>query len=157
MRWVWCCHSRPNQPKLGGMRFVDGEIYHGFWWSILIVACLMLGTAYLARAEEPHDHGAMGAAGEFYSKWLRPKGDFVGVTHRGYSCCSRSDCSPVIELETRDGQVWARVELAPDTWYRVPRSIIESNQIDPRETPDGRAHACIIAGIVACYVEGGGV
>ena len=109
-----------------------------------------------ASALELHDHSKMGAAGEFYSKWLRPKGDFSGMVHRGASCCNLSDCSPVIELKQSGGQLWARVEMAPEVWYRVPRSIIESNQVDPRESPDHRAHACIIGGLAACYVEGGG-
>jgi len=130
-------------------------------WTIgmvaLIVLCALLMHVLAVRAEEPHDHTKLGAAGQFYSKWMRPKGEFSGMVHRGASCCNNTDCSPVIELDVRNGQLWARVEMAPDTWYRVPRSIIESNQPDPRESPDHRAHACVIGGQVACYVEGAGI
>jgi hypothetical protein len=103
-----------------------------------------------------HDHAQLGASGEFYSKWQRPKGQFVGIGHRTQSCCRRTDCSPVIETEMRGGQMFARFENSPDTWYRVDQAIVESNQEDPRESPDHRAHGCVIGGIVACFVHGGG-
>lgn len=110
--------------------------------------------AEMQLALEPHDHA--GASGEFYSKWQRPKGNFSGMMHRGASCCNRTDCSPVIATEMRDGRMFARFELDPNVWYRVDPSIIESNQEDPRESPDHRAHGCIIGGQVACFVHGSG-
>jgi hypothetical protein len=124
---------------------------------ILIALCALLIHTIAVLAEEEHDHSKMGATGLFYQTWMRPKGDFTILGHRQQSCCNRSDCSPVIELQTRNGELWARVELRPEYWYRVPRPIIESNQIDPRESPDHRAHACVIDGRVVCYVEGAGI
>ena len=124
--------------------------------ALILLVLAILAFTLPAWAMEAHDHSKMGSAGEFYSKWMRPKGEFSGIAHRGHSCCNQTDCSPVIELTVRDGQLWARVELAPNAWYRVPRSIMESNQPDPRETPDNRAHACVIGGQIACFVEGGG-
>jgi hypothetical protein len=115
-----------------------------------------LGQRLQRMAEELHDHTKMGEAGKFYSGWNRPKGNFSGIGHRTQSCCNRTDCSPVLETEMRGGQMYARFELQPNVWYRVDQSIVESNQDDPRETPDGRAHGCIIGGQVACYVHGGG-
>jgi hypothetical protein len=113
---------------------------------------LLLSSA--ALAEEPHDHSA--EPGKFYSKWYRPKGDLSGIGHRIKSCCNRTDCSPVIETQMRGGRMWARFELNPEVWYYVPASIIESNQVDPLESPDDRAHGCVIWGQVVCYVHGGG-
>lgn len=106
--------------------------------------------------EEPHDHSKMGSTGEFYQKWMRPKGNISNIGHRTQSCCNRTDCSPVVETQMRGGQMWARFELAPNTWYLVDPVIIESNQEDPRESPDHRAHGCVVTGRVACYVHGGG-
>lgn len=128
-------------------------------YKLILAALIVLAVlvhAVAVRAEEPHDHAQLGSAGEFYSRWQRPKGNFSGVIHRGASCCNRTDCSPVIATEMRDGRMFARFEREPTVWYRVDPSIIESNQEDPRETPDHRSHGCIIGGQVACFVEGGG-
>lgn len=120
---------------------------------------LLLSTAALA-----HDHDAstppeQAKVYEFYSKWQRPKGNFSGITHRGSSCCNRQDCFPVVEARIDRGTLWIRIQYPSgevSVEYRVDPSIIESNQEDPRESPDVRSHACIIGGAVACYVEGGG-
>ncbi len=124
----------------------------------LITALIpLLLLASPGNAEEPHDHNALGDAGQFYSKWMRPKGNFSGIFHRGNSCCSRTDCSPVTGVTVRDGQMFAQLEREPGRWYKVDPAIIESNQEDPRESPDIRSHGCVIGGIMACFVEGGGI
>jgi len=98
---------------------------------------------------------------QFYSAWMRPKGVF-SIQHRKNSCCNRSDCFPVAETKV-DGQgryvVRPEIAGAPGLgqWYTVNPSIIESQQGDPRESPDGRSHVCIIGGVVACFVEGSGI
>lgn len=44
----------------------------------------------------------------------------------------------------------------PDRWYAVDPAIVEENQEDPRESPDGAAHACVVGGMVVRYTGGGG-
>jgi len=124
--------------------------------AVLILILAILLQVMAARAEEIHDHTKMGKAGQFYEKWMRPTGPYSGIKHRSVSCCNRTDCSPVIEMQRRSGQLYARFELQPNQWYPVPESVIESNQEDPRESPDDRAHGCIIGGQVACLVFGAG-
>lgn len=129
--------------------------WHTIGVVVLIALCALLVHTMAVRGEEPHSH--MGAAGEFYAKWMRPQGPYSNaIGHRKQSCCNRTDCSAVIETQMRNGQMFARFELAPATWYQVYPDIIESNQTDPRESPDHRAHGCVIGGQVVCYVEGGG-
>lgn len=114
-----------------------------------------LGEIQLAL--EPHDHTKMGEAGKFYNEWRRPKGNFSGVQHRGSSCCNLQDCDVVIEVDIRGGKMFAKLRREPDRWYAVDPSIIEANQEDPRESPDGMSHGCVIGGVMACFVEGGGM
>lgn len=96
---------------------------------------------------------------EFYSRWMRPKGNFSGIWHRNSSCCNQTDCFPVAEIKTNGGRYSIRVQTPRglSQEYRVDPAIIESNQHDPRESPDGKSHACIIGGMVACFVEGSGI
>lgn len=93
---------------------------------------------------------------EFYAKWMRPKGPYAGIAHRKASCCNRTDCFPVTEMKVEGGQYVVRLE-GDYKWYLVPPSVVESNQEDPRESPDARSHVCIIAGQVVCFVEGAGI
>lgn len=133
------------------------DVARGIGQGLIVVLLVLIGFVLGARAEEPHDHSQMGAAGEFYAKWMRPGGAHAGIRHRQSSCCNRTDCSPVIAFETRDGQLYARFELEPTVWFQVPRQIIESNQPDPLESPDDRAHGCVIGGQVVCLVFGAGI
>ncbi len=132
------------------MRYLTPLVF-GF----VLMSMFLIASHYYANALEEHDHNKM-TNGKFYSEWNRPKGNFQGIEHRKQSCCNRTDCSPVLATEMRDGQMYARFELNPSIWYKVDQSIIESNQGDPKETPDGRAHGCVIGGQVACYVHGAG-
>ncbi len=125
-------------------------------FGFVLMSMFLIASHYYANALEEHDHTKMDKAGAMYSKWNRPKGNYSGIKHRAQSCCNRSDCSPVLATEMRGGQLYARFELNPDVWYRVDQSIIESNQEDPIETPDERAHGCVIGGQVVCYVHGAG-
>ena len=128
------------------------------------IARLVALSLLAATAAQAHDHDAstppeQAKVYEFYQKWNRPKGNFAGVEHRGTSCCNRSDCFPVVEVRLDRGVMWIRVQYPNgeiSVEYRVDPAIIESNQEDPRESPDARSHACIIGGAVACFVEGAG-
>lgn len=130
----------------------------------LIIATIALTLIYVKQSTAHDGHLALTVEQEkiynFYSGWMRPKGPFQGVQHRKISCCNKTDCFPVAEIRVRDGVYRIKIEY-PDGKvsgeYSVNPSIIESNQEDPRESPDGRSHACIIGGVVACFVEGSGI
>lgn len=140
-----------------------------FWLIIgmlaFIVFCLM------ARHAPAHEHQA-GETSEqarivqFYKTWLRPKGDF-SIQHRVSSCCwaegAMQDCFPVKETK-RDTDGTLLIKLDVDQahagygldWYKVDHNIEEHKQPDPRESPDGRSHACVSGNVVICYVQGVG-
>lgn len=107
------------------------------------------------RADDPaYAHTHEGAVGEFYKSWLVPDGQ---GNRRGGSCCNKTDCRPVVHM--RRGGGGAQVQLQePDGslsgWYTVPNNRWEDQQPDPRESPDGRSHACVRAGMVICAVRG---
>jgi len=113
-----------------------------------------------AIAQHPPQHQQL--HNEFYNKWMRPQGHYQGMQHRKSSCCNLSDCFPVLETKMVNGKYFVRPDQpyfndkSQIPWYPVPNEIIESNQPDPRETPDGRSHVCIIGGNVVCFVEGNG-
>src|SRR6266550_4164210 len=106
---------------------------------LLLITCpLTPGNAHDASmAQNSHDAEVF----EFYAKWMRPGGSY-GVGHRTNSCCNRSDCFPVAEITRQQGNYFVRPEGSVE-WYKVPTSVIESNQADPRESPDGLSHVCI--------------
>lgn len=138
------------------MTRADKKTWRAISLTFVAVILMMTGLATCARAEEPHDHAAMGDRGKFYSEWRRPKGNFTGIVHRGYSCCNKNDCDVVIAVDVRAGRVFAKLAREPNHWYPVDPAIVESNQGDPRESPDGLSHGCVIGGVMACFVEGGG-
>ncbi len=123
-----------------------------------ILPCLFAASLLplAAIAADPHSHDD--EVGEFYRTWMRPKGNFSGIQHRQNSCCNRSDCFPVVEIRRERGALFIRVNahgnVSPE--YKVDEAVIESNQPDPRDSPDGQNHACIIGGLVVCLVLGGG-
>lgn len=86
---------------------------------------------------QSHRHGDEGGLPDFYAKWLipNPGGD------RSSSCCSERDCySTAIRL--RAGRYEAR-RREDGKWIVVPDGILEQNQGDPRESPDGASHVCM--------------
>jgi hypothetical protein len=134
-------------------------------WSLinLLIVLAILLHGLLSRAAA-HEHVAATSSEQnkvydFYRQWNRPKGPFVGIGHRTQSCCNRIDCFPVVAAHLDRGTLWIRIQYPNgdiSAEYRVDPAIIESNQEDPRESPDARSHACIIGGAVACFVEGAG-
>lgn len=126
-----------------------------------ILAFLLGLTLMLAVKASAHDPN-MAATPEqarvyqMYSRWMRPGNVYAGIPPRLYSCCNQTDCSLVLESKRVNGTLYVRPELKPDDWFPVPEKIQEINQPDPVESPDGRAHVCIIGGQVACYTAGNG-
>lgn len=103
-----------------------------------IAVILALFVLWLIPAlAQSHVHGDQGGLPDFYAKWLIPNPG----GNRSSSCCSEKDCySTAIEL--RHGAYYAR-RREDQRWIRVPDSVLEQNQPDPRESPDGSSHVCM--------------
>lgn len=85
---------------------------------------------------------------KFYSDWRRPP-------NRTTSCCSLTDCYPLDNNNLKmNGGKWFIFNKFTNQWTLVPESLIESNQPDPRESPDGRGHVCANWTGVLCFVLG---
>lgn len=104
-----------------------------------------------ALAEE-HDHGALGAAGEFYAKWQMPNSG----NPRHQSCCNKLDCYATA-IKNVGGTWFGRVRETGN-WVVIPDSKLEELQPDERESPDGQSHMCASpTGNVYCAVRGTGI
>ncbi len=84
----------------------------------------------------------------FYKTWMRPP-------ERSYSCCGNEDCHPVDVRRDRSGN-WSFYDPVQGLWREIPKDKLESNAREPRESPDGRNHACYNTGYVFCAVLGSG-
>ncbi len=120
----------------------------------LLALGLLAATAAQAHEEPTAATSEQAKVYEFYAKWRRPQGPY-NVPHRQVSCCNRTDCFPVGDIKRENGKYVVRPE-GDNSWYVVPTSVVESNQPDPLESPDGRSHVCVIAGQVVCFTEGSG-
>lgn len=127
--------------------------------AVLIVLCGLLLQVALVRAHDEHMATTPDQTKvfEFYRTWMRPGGGYAGLGHRFQSCCNRTDCFPVGEIRKTKGNYYVRLrypngELSHE--YFVRNEVLESNQHDPRESPDGMSHACVIGGSIVCFVEG---
>jgi len=136
------------------------------FWKVVtgcIASAIIILVAVLGSAARGHDsHLALSIEDqkvyEFYNTWMRPAGR-SGMGHRVSSCCNLTDCFPVVEIRMVSGRYAVRVQTpnGVSREYTVDPQIIESNQPDPRESPDGKSHACIAGGMVICFVEGSGI
>jgi hypothetical protein len=88
---------------------------------------------------------------KFYSTWYVPNLGRPRVS----SCCNQMDCAPA-ETKRVNGHWYGRRALDSD-WLLIPDAVIESNQDDPRESPDGESHICAYGGRVLCAVLGAGL
>lgn len=144
---------------------------------IIIAVLLLVFLLWALNLADAHEHQA-GETSEqarvinFYKSWTRPKGDF-SIPHRTASCCyamgANQDCFPVLATRRAPDGV---LEVTPDVseaptdaqitfggvWVRLDHHIDEDQQLDPRESPDGRSHVCITPAshIAVCYVAGYG-
>jgi len=87
-----------------------------------------------AAAQVHHHDGASKQVDEFYSKWMVPP-------NRESSCCNKVDCYAT-EAKQQGGTWYAR-RREDGEWVPVPAKLIEQNQVDPRESPDGLTHVCM--------------
>lgn len=114
----------------------------------LALAFMLIATS--VDAQHPPEHQKLHE--EFYNNWLRP--DIGRVNgERTQSCCSLHDCYPA-EVKNVGG-TWFFLHRESRRWLAIPERILEQNQTDPRESPDGHAHVCASAtGNVFCAVLG---
>jgi len=135
---------------------------------IVIAAVLFFvftGCSVYAHEHQASETPEQARVIEFLRTWKRPAGPY-SVQHRLMSCCYinglQQDCFAV--KETRIGSDGS-YEVFPDVeghleyarWYKVPPSIDEANQPDPRESPDSRSYVCIAGQSVICFVSGAGL
>lgn len=116
--------------------------------------CLLGVVAALGQAHVHNGVTIEDKVGLFYERWKRP--EFRGVGgERTASCCNRNDCyRPKIRRVEGRLEVWH-----PPTgrWVHMPDYLIERNQPDAEESPDGQNHACINnSGVPLCYVDAPG-
>ncbi len=95
---------------------------------------------------------------KFYAGWLMPNGG----KDRTQSCCNKQDCYPTTFKNV--GGTWFARRREDGKWMPVPPSKIEHEQLDPRESPDGRGHVCAApphpngdSSSVYCAVLGAGI
>ena len=148
-----------------GMELALGLVVGTVLTALVAVVCMIV-LASSACAHEAHEATSPEQARvyEFYNTWMRPTGSDAGIAHRAISCCNKQDCSRVLATRRNKQTQWLEVQVCmenevcdPDRWYPVDPAHVEENQPDPRESPDGAAHACVIGGKVRCYVGGGGI
>lgn len=115
-----------------------------------IVAVIVLFIALLwsmaALAQHPQ-HGS----DHFYATWLRPEMR-TQAGQRQYSCCNERDCAPARFKNV--GGAWFGQKLGTTRWQPIPDRLMEQNQPDPRESPDGQSHLCSTEWHVFCAVLG---
>ena len=113
----------------------------------MLAAALVIASLVI-RIEEDHQ-GYRGLHEQFYQSWTLPN-------YRSVSCCNKMDCAPAW-AKWENGHLFMKRSF--DTkWTEVKASILESNQSDPRESPDGQSHVCInSSGQAICAVLGSGL
>jgi len=118
--------------------------------TFVAVAICLWGSA--AAAQDIHHHvGSSAVVDQFYSQWLAPNRGLPRVS----SCCNKMDCSAA-HVEFKNGHWYGRRSFDTNL-IPIPDGLIESNQGDPRKSPDGASHICIsTSGTVLCAVLGGG-
>lgn len=116
-----------------------------------LAAVLLLATAPAALAQHQHPPQDAGVHERFYLTWNRPTHRMTNG-QRAASCCNKQDCFPS-ELKHERGFWWTRTRDGRSVII-VPDNVLEHNQEDARESPDGRNHVCIRANQVICAVLG---
>lgn len=136
---------------------IDTILFVGIMLAVAVVIAVLIHRAPhhrfgLIAPAYAHDAAMAKSAEEallfkFYSDWKR-------MPARYYSCCSQVDCHEVSVRRERGR--WYFFDKAQGLWREIPEEVIESNAVDPRESPDGRNHVCYNGGYVFCAVLGSG-
>lgn len=126
------------------------------WTGIIAIILLIIMGIITDGAEHNHPPQDIALHEQFYSTWNRPtsrsdKGE------RMVSCCNKLDCYPTSIRQRPDGNYEA-LRREDGKWIMFPATLLEQQQPDPRESPDGQTHVCISAGspLVYCATLGGG-
>lgn len=117
---------------------------------IFTILLLLLSSPALAQ-HSGHPPQDMELHQKFYSTWYRPEMR-APDGQRQHSCCNDRDCYPTQFKNV--GGTWFFLRREDQRWTPVPDGILEQNQIDPRESPDGRGHVCASPYNVFCAVLG---
>jgi GH15 family glucan-1,4-alpha-glucosidase len=119
-----------------------------------LVGLLLIATP-IAAQEHFHPPQDAQLHDQFYNTWSRPNGGQPRVA----SCCNKHDCYPT-RIERR-GASWYALRREDHAWIRIPQGLLEHEQLDPRESPDGQNHACIAppqyGNVVYCAVLGSAI
>ena len=116
---------------------------------LICIVWLMVGPA---KAQHVHQHETITdpKVAKFYETWKRPPSRLI-------SCCNFNDC---FAAQIRRGSGGLQyLHKWSGTWAALPPSLIESNQPDPRESPNTENHVCASIhdpGIVYCAALGSG-
>lgn len=116
---------------------------------VAVVALICLGIDFVFGQDiREHLPEHQSLHDRFYSNWMRPPG-------RVSSCCSQQDCYPLDHTNLKkNGETWFILNKFTNQWNAVPENLIESNQPDARDSPDGRGHVCANWSGVLCIVLG---
>lgn len=121
--------------------------------AIWLAAAIALLGAHQTRGQD-HMHPPQDAQlhEQFYKTWNKPnvRND---KDERTQSCCNLVDCYPTT-IKKINGD-WLYLHRETQTWKTIPPYILEHNQSDPRESPDGGSHVCATAtGVLYCATLG---
>ena len=128
--------------------------FMGFFLMYAAIVTYTLWTGEAWGEEHPPEH--MTLHRQFYSNWMIPRPDDP-EHHRTVSCCNEEDCYPA--STKNEGGTWFYLHRETQQWMVIPEERLEHNQVDFRESPDGRGHVCANAqsGFVYCAVLGIGI
>ena len=99
-----------------------------------LLSSILLLFAVPAAAQVHHHDGASESVDRFYSRWMIPPS-------REASCCNKRDCYAT-EAHNQNG-IWYARRREDGEWVPIPAKLVEQNQVDPRESPDGLTHVCM--------------
>lgn len=110
---------------------------------------MILAAAMLCLPASAQEHSHDGVVGQFYQNWMMPPS-------RTVSCCNRQDCEVVEHVRRFNGELQMR-RKSDGQWLTIPPEKLESNHIEPYDSPDGQSHMCSRFDNVYCAVLGSGI
>jgi hypothetical protein len=126
---------------------------NGFAIVLMALGLVFLGIgSAIAQHVHPDETISDQRVSRFYDEWKRPPERLV-------SCCHRKDCySAQIRRSPNGGLQY--LHKWSGKWANIPASAIESNQVDPHDSPDTENHVCANEShpeMVYCAVFGSGL
>ena len=99
----------------------------------LLALALFVSPAFAQEHIHPDEIITDSRVAHFYETWRQPN-------QRRMSCCAKRDCYAA-QVRRQSG-AWEYLHKWSGRWYRIPDHVIESNAIEPRDSPDGQNHVC---------------